>query len=155
MKKVFVLVPLAVLLSSPQALAGGISFDEGKALALEKMPGKIIETERDHGVYEYEIKQEDGSIGEVEIDAATGTILEVKIERFGSNYDVPEPKISADQAKDAAAAHLGKAAKIVESAYVLVNGAWVYEIEADLDGAEYEVLVDAMSGEVLSAVLDD
>jgi len=62
---------------------------QARHLALQTMPGSILDVERElelNGsiVYEYEIQQADGTIGEVEIDARTGRVLE-------TGYELADP----------------------------------------------------------------
>lgn len=63
---------------------GGISMDEAKKIALEKVNGKVLhaKTEEDDGRVYYEIIIQDANknILEVEIDKATGKVLEVEKE---------------------------------------------------------------------------
>jgi hypothetical protein len=65
-----------------------ISMERAKQIALEKVKGKIIsaKTEKDDGITKYEIivQAKDGRY-EVEIDKATGKVLEVEKEGAGDD----------------------------------------------------------------------
>ena len=61
---------------------GEISKDQAVQIALAKVPGKVVESEREteHGVdaYEVEIKADAGGVKEVRIDPNTGTVLSIE-----------------------------------------------------------------------------
>jgi uncharacterized membrane protein YkoI len=64
---------------------------QARHIALQAMPGKIVESEREYelngGVaYEFEIVQADGVRGEIEIDARTGLVRERGYEIEHSRY---------------------------------------------------------------------
>jgi hypothetical protein len=65
----------------------GISMEKAKQIALQKVKGTIVSshTEKDDGMtkYEFIIQAKDGKY-EVEIDKATGKVLEVEKEGTGS-----------------------------------------------------------------------
>lgn len=85
MKKLaaFALAGALALGSAGVALAQGISLDDARRIALEHVPGTVIEIERDDddGVpeWEVEVRGEDGFEYEVTIDARNGRVI--KIER--------------------------------------------------------------------------
>lgn len=97
MKKVFVAVLfLSISLFGATSYAGaqevgpleGISMEKAKHIALKQVKGKIIaaKIEKDDGITKYEIivKTKEGRY-EVEIDKATGKVLEVEKEGFRSD----------------------------------------------------------------------
>ncbi|GKV69326.1 hypothetical protein NCCP2716_18240 [Sporosarcina sp. NCCP-2716] len=61
-----------------------ISIDQAMTIALQQVPGQVVkaELEYDHGmvIYEVEIRTADGHKYEVKIDAATGSVLDVKLD---------------------------------------------------------------------------
>jgi uncharacterized membrane protein YkoI len=68
-----------------------LSDRQARHIALQAMPGKIVESEREYelngGVaYEFEIVQADGVRGEIEIDARTGLVRERGYEIEHSRY---------------------------------------------------------------------
>ena len=56
-----------------------ITLEEARSIALNNLPGVILESELEYedGVlmYEFEIKQKDGSVKDIEIHAYDGTVL--------------------------------------------------------------------------------
>ena len=121
-------------------------------IALEQVPGTVeeVELEDENGtiIYEIEIKAEDGTEQEVDIDATTGDVVKVEAEDDEEDED-DEQKISQ--------AELAKQAKVTEEAAIKIaleqvpgtvkeveldieNGTIVYEIEIRAeDGTEQEV----------------
>lgn len=55
-----------------------ISMDEAIESALNSIPGKVIETEMDNGIYEIKILSEEGWVSEVYVDPWDGSILKIK-----------------------------------------------------------------------------
>jgi hypothetical protein len=90
----FLSLSLLSCLNTQYTLAQGvspiekISMERAKQIALEKVKGKIIsaKTEKDDGITKYEIivQAKDGRY-EVEIDKATGKVLEVEKEGAGDD----------------------------------------------------------------------
>ncbi|HHY73649.1 MAG TPA: PepSY domain-containing protein [Bacillus bacterium] len=91
MKKTFLLMMLVLAIvfngfaaAQGAEANGGITMDEAKKIALEKVKGKVVyaKTEDDDGRFYYEIIIQDANnaIFEVEVDKVTGKILEVEKE---------------------------------------------------------------------------
>ena len=55
-----------------------ISMDEAVESALNAIPGKVIETEMEDGIYEIKIQSEEGWISDVYVDPWDGSILKIK-----------------------------------------------------------------------------
>ncbi len=55
-----------------------ISMDEAIESALNAIPGKVIETEMEDGIYEIKIRSEEGWVSEVYVDPWDGSILKIK-----------------------------------------------------------------------------
>ena len=55
-----------------------ISMDEAIESALNAIPGKVIETEMENGIYEIKILSEEGWVSEVYVDPWDGSILKIK-----------------------------------------------------------------------------
>ncbi len=55
-----------------------ISMDEAVESALNAIPGKVIETEMENGIYEIKILSEEGWISDVYVDPWDGSILKIK-----------------------------------------------------------------------------
>ncbi len=67
--------------------AKGISFDEAVATAKKATPGEVIKAEYERGRYEIKIRQDDGSLTELYIDASTGEITKSEQTRDYYNDD--------------------------------------------------------------------
>lgn len=66
--------------SAEEAKSAVVTLDDARAIALEKIPGTVVEEEleKEHGrlQYAFDIRDENGKLFEVEIDAVTGEILQ-------------------------------------------------------------------------------
>ena len=135
-------------------------------IALEQVPGTVeeVELEDENGtiIYEIEIKAEDGTEQEVDIDATTGDV--VKVEAEDDEEDADDEQSQAE---------LAKQAKVTEEAAIKIaleqvpgtvekveldieNGTIVYEIEIRAeDGTEQEVDIDATTGDVVKVEHED
>ena len=105
----------------------------------------------DDGKYEFEFTVE-GLEYEFEIDAITGKIVEVETERDDDipSVSTPQDYIGWDAAKAIAFEYLGIAeADCTHLEYDLDDGR--YQIEFNYDGKEYEVKINAVTGEVIRA----
>ena len=92
LSRVALAVLVAAALATPASLAlaqGAISDDQAKKIALQKVPGTVLDLERDDedgvAVIEVEVRAQDGSIHEVTIDATSGAVLEVEEEDDGAD----------------------------------------------------------------------
>lgn len=66
-----------VTLASAQA---PITDDQARRIALEHVPGTVLDLEREDGEIEVEVRGEDGRVHEVKIDARDGRVIEVEQE---------------------------------------------------------------------------
>lgn len=149
------------LLAIPAAAhaATPLTFEQAQRVALEKVPGTVIETERSiHNgavVFEFEIERLEGGVMEVEVDSATGKILELKVETPGPGDTMPTPEINKIQAERAATSYIEdqvsglRAVEVIESEYTIVNDKFVYVVELRRGIKNYEVLVDVYNGSVV------
>lgn len=68
--------------SNVNSASSGISIDEARRIALEKVPGTVVkeefENKKGRSVYEFYIRTSDGEVFEVKIDASNGNVLEVE-----------------------------------------------------------------------------
>jgi uncharacterized membrane protein YkoI len=142
-----------------------VTEEEAIKIALEEVPGTVekVELEDEDGtiVYEIEIRAEDGTEQEVEIDATTGDVVKVEAE------DDEEGDEEQSQAE------LAKQAKVTEEEAIKIaleevpgtvekveledeNGAIIYDIEIRAeDGTEQEVEIDAATGDVVKVEHED
>jgi len=151
-----------------------ITYERAKEIALAKVGGgtvKEIELDYEHGVlvYEVEIKYNDAEY-DVDIDAATGEIVKYKSEYSTNNATTtqnpsttPKPsqsdstastQITYDRAKEIALAKVGGGTvKEIELDYEKER--LVYEVEIKYNGQEYEIDIDAATGEIVKYKIDD
>ena len=115
------------------------------------------EADRENGKTVYEVKfVKDGVLFEVKIDAATGALISVDTENAGNvgSSDIPDISgtIGAEAALNATLAHAGVADPYnVDVDYEYEGGKAVFDVEFDKDGYEYDYVVDAATGEILSS----
>jgi len=79
MKKTILLLTTTMIMLTFVAMSHGaekgqgITLTEAIAIAKEKVPGEVLKTERERGVYEIKIRTADGRTEEVYVDAATAS----------------------------------------------------------------------------------
>ena len=135
-------------------------------IALEQIPGTVeeVELEDENGtiVYEIEIRAEDGTEQEVEIDATTGEV--VKVEAEDDEEEGDDEQSQAELAKQAKVTEeaaietaLGQVPGTVEEIKLEVeDGKIVYDIDVIAeDGTKQEVKVDATTGKVVKVEHED
>ena len=123
---------------------------------------KKVKFERDHGTCVYEVEfVVNRTEYEYEINAISGAIIKKEIEGE-KETDIPtgDGYVGAETAMNTAIAHSGADATAVTEKNVklkIENGVYVYEVEFKQGGFEYEYLIDAKSGNVVSVekALDD
>lgn len=143
-----------------------ISKINAKEIALEASNGgKVtdIEVKEEAGIKKYEVEiVNQNREYEVDIDGSTGKVLEITNEVLDENDEDDSegnivsgsPKISAEQAKNAALNKLNGTVK--EQELNNDDNRLVYEFEINtVDHREGEVKVDAVSGKVISVELED
>ncbi|WP_422484981.1 PepSY domain-containing protein [Gudongella sp. DL1XJH-153] len=140
-----------------------ISMDRAKEIALTRVGGgSIMEFESDDDEYEVKIKY-DGKEYELEIHAISGEIMKFEVEDDDDYYDddyyddeyKDEPNesanwISIEEAREIALEEVG-GGTITE----LEIDDHKYEIEIRYDGKEYEMEINAMSGDIIKLEVDD
>jgi len=146
--------------SAPQ-----ISYERAMQLALERVGGGVIrdiELERRHGelVYEVEVRF-DGVEYDVYINAATGEIIRFREDgRYNVNSAsvmspcLTEAEITFERAKAIALERAG-GGTVTDIDLERRNGRLVYEVEVRINRQEYDVRIDAATGEILRFRLDD
>ncbi len=113
----------------------GISLEEARRIALEKVSGTIIEEERDDDSYDFEIVL-DGRKYEIEINAATGAV-----EKYETDQDDDDRRIA-----------LGRVSgRITEEE----RDDDSYDFEIILDGKKYEMEINAFTGKIEEYEVDD
>ena len=142
--------------------ASQISYERAMEIAVAQVGGGIvwdIELERRHSVIYYDVEvRSDGIEYDVHINAVTGEIIRL---REDGRYNVgrtsalclTDAKITFEQAKTIALERAGGAVKDIE--LERDRGRLVYEIEGIINRQEYDVRIDAATGEILRFRLDD
>lgn len=127
-----------------------ISLEEAQDIALQKVKGELIGTDTsERYAYEFDI-QHGNNVSEVTVDAMTGEIVKVEEE-----YDRPvTAKISAQRAKEIALQKVSNG-EIVKFKLEEDDGLTVYDIEIVKDAYEYEIKIDANTGDVIEYEQDD
>ncbi len=111
-----------------------------------------VELESDDGIAKYEVEfYADNTEYSFEIDAQTGNILSYEKENAEGSYSVSgsgEADVSSDEAKEIAIKNAGvNSSEIYNMDIELEQG--VYEVSFDCGGLEYDVVIDADTGEVV------
>ncbi|MBE9504647.1 MAG: PepSY domain-containing protein [Proteobacteria bacterium] len=142
MKKTIVLLTTtmvllaSVVLSHSQERPQGITLTEAIAIATEKIPGEVIRTERERGLYEIKIRTADGRIEKVYLDALTGDLA-------------GKEAITLDEAT--AIATEAVPGDVIKVEFERGN----YEVKIrTTNGLRKEVYIDGRSGEVLKIKRD-
>ena len=86
--------------AAPAVAGGEITEEDARKIAVAEVPGKVleIEHEKEKGtmVYEVEIREKDGGVKEVVIDANTGAVLEIEDEGKEDDDDGNDDDDGAD-----------------------------------------------------------
>ncbi|MCB9989517.1 MAG: PepSY domain-containing protein [Rhodospirillales bacterium] len=140
--------------------AGEVTDEEAQAIAVREIPGDIIH--RDRAIrnnalfYKFDIQNSDGIVMKVEIEAATGAVVDVDILKLGENGVLPASRLTMRQADEIAQAHVkeisfgNRAPKTLESEYKLRNRKLVYVFKIKRSFEMYNVTIDANTGEIVS-----
>ena len=152
---------------------GGISVDEAKRIALEKVAGasesdivKVVK-DIDDGREEYDVEiVYDGFEYDIELSAEDGRLLDISKEKA----DAEEPVVvetaspSSDNSSDADLAKAKKTAlaqvpgasesDIVKAHKDYDDGRQEYEVEIRYNGYEYDYEIDAETGNIISSDVD-
>ncbi len=142
------------------ALQTKMSMEKAKEIAVAYIGGTIAETSygTSSGKDVYYVETTDGTTEtEVEIDAATGEILNTETESADDEDEIKisssGAKISEEEAKEIAVAETG--GKVTEVDTDRKNGRDAWEIEINKNGNYADVLVDMETGEVLAVEWED
>ena len=116
-----------------------------------EVTNSYVELEADDGIAKYEVEFYTGNTEySFEIDAQSGNILSYEKENADGSYSTDNSKvnISSDEAKETALKKAGvKSADVYDMDIELEHG--IYEVSFDASGIEYEVTVDADTGNVI------
>ena len=139
-----------------------ISLEQAITIAQKKITGTVVSAEFDRNDYASGGKFEVKSIAnnteyEVEIDANSGKILRTKQERLDAEdiaeYSVmKQSKLSLLQAMKKATQTVN--GKVTSADFDVKNSRPVYDIEVLKSTQEYDIVIDGITGRVLSNQLD-
>lgn len=142
-----------------------VSMDDAKAIALKDAGVKAsdatftkAETDTDDGRTVYEFTFIAGGVEyDYEIDLSTGAILSHETEQTGKATDKPSETsgelIDSSKAKSIALSHAGVSAseaRDLSCEQDKEDGKTVYEVDFKADGYEYDYVIDAYTGKILS-----
>ena len=133
--------------------------DKCYSKVVDKYPGHVLsmESEIENGrlIYEFDVKTKDGREVEVECDARKHTLHDDEVElKKGDKKFTAASKISESEAEKIALQKYN--GKIVDREYSMENGKPMYEFDIYVakKGHEYEVEVDAVTGEIVEVEME-
>jgi uncharacterized membrane protein YkoI len=145
------------------ALQSKISLQQAIAIGNKTVKGDLVSVEFDQNDYSaggtYEIKTiASNTEYDLKIDADTGKVLSAKQERLDvddmAEYNaMKRAKVSLTQAMRTAAQSIK--GKVIAAEFDMDNGTSVYEIKVAKGNQLHKVIIDSMTGKVLSSRLDN
>ena len=133
--------------------------DKCYSKAIDKYPGHVVsmESEIENGrlIYEFDIKTKDGREVEVECDARKHSLHDYEVElKKGDKAFTDAAKLSESEAEKIALDKYN--GKIVDREYSMEDGKPMYEFDIYVakKGHEYEVEVDAVTGEIVEVEME-
>lgn len=145
------------------AVQSKVSFEQALSIAQKTVKGDIVSAEFDQNDYsvggKYEVKViANNTEYEIDIDADSGKVLKTKQEKL-DNKDIAEykamkqAKVNLNQAMQTAARSVG--GTVFEAEFDNDDGQSVYEIKVAKGDQTHKVMIDAMTGKVISTRLDN
>ena len=159
MKKLASLVLLGLVLVGWSNSGSGdvMTMEEAQKIALEEVDGEVIKSskDRDDGrtYYEFEIVT-DSEKYDLEIDGESGDIVKKEKDddyvanQNTTNNQTNQTTITEDEAKKIATDRIGGSGEFVRCELDNDDGVLKYEIEVIKDNTEYDIDVDATTGEI-------
>ena len=159
MKKLASLVLLGLVLVGCSNSGSGdvMKMEEAQKIALEEVDGEVIKSskDRDDGrtYYEFEIVT-DSEKYDLEIDGESGDIVKKEKDddyvanQNTTNNQTNQTTITEDEAKKIATDRIGGSGEFVRCELDNDDGVLKYEIEVIKDNTEYDIDVDATTGEI-------
>lgn len=164
MKKLITLSFITFILVGCSNASKAITLDEAQKIALGETNGKIIkaveETDDDRSYYDFDIIANDQK-HEIEVDASSGKITKNEIDedyipsttdqnnQTTNNSNNQTTTISNDEAQKIAMERIGNNGYLVKCELDNDDGKQVYEIEIKNGKIEYNIDIDAISGEII------
>lgn len=145
------------------AVQSKVSFEQALNIAQKTVKGDIVSAEFDQNDYsaggKYEVKViANNTEYEIDIDADSGKVLKTKQEKL-DNKDIAEykamkqAKVNLNQAMQTAARSVD--GTVFEAEFDNDDGQSVYEIKVAKGNQTHKVMIDAMTGKVISTRLDN
>ena len=145
------------------AVQSKVSFEQALNIAQKTVKGDIVSAEFDQNDYsaggKYEVKViANNTEYEIDIDADSGKVLKTKQEKL-DNKDIAEykamkqAKVNLNQAMQTAARSVG--GTVFEAEFDNDDGQSVYEIKVAKGNQTHKIVIDAMTGKVISTRLDN
>ena len=145
------------------AVQSKVSFEQALNIAQKTVKGDIVSAGFDQNDYsaggKYEVKIiANNTEYEVDIDADSGKVLKTKQEKL-DNKDraehkaMKQAKVSLNQAMKTAARSVG--GTVFEAEFDNDDGQSVYEIKVAKGNQTHKIVIDAMTGKVISTYLDN
>ncbi|MFB5282936.1 PepSY domain-containing protein [Peribacillus sp. Hz7] len=136
--------------------AGAVSKEEAVKSVSEQMKGEVTKVEPDLDdaslTYEMTVKTENG-YEDVEMNASNGKVIEREYD--DDHYaSYPTAKISLEEAEKIALKEVANGT-ITDVELDMENGLLVYEIEVEKKWLEYDLVIDANTGDVLHVEKED
>lgn len=137
--------------------AGAVSKEEAVKSVSEQMKGEVTKVERDLDdaslTYEMTVKTENG-YEDVEMNASNGKVIEREYDDDDHYDSYPAAKISLEEAEKLALKEVANGT-ITDVELDMENGLLVYEIEVEKKWLEYDLVIDANTGDVLHIEKED
>lgn len=135
--------------------------EEARLVALERIHGEIIATERykneDDFFYEFTIQSAEGMVFEIDINADTGEIYDIAVKTFIPGAPLPlqvfDQKIAAALARSYIREEtlgVGRTS-ITRQDIGVFEDKLVYIIEVKKSGRKHNVIIDAIKGDLLKS----
>ena len=160
MRALLLLIVSLFLISSHAGAETPLTYEQAREMALERIPGTVVDTERSvHNgavVYEFDIRQENGAVIDIEIDSRTKEVLRLVIDKMGTGSSLPEPSLTQEQAAEYAVEYIRektsglRSVDLVSSEYKIVKGKLGYLFKMRRGISEYKIAIDANNGGVIS-----
>jgi uncharacterized membrane protein YkoI len=154
------LITGAILLASSAKAEQPLSYEQAREMALEKIPGTVVDTERSvHNgavVYEFDIRQDNGAVIDIEINSRTKEVHRLVVDQMGTGSSLPEPVLTEEQAREIAIKYIQdntsglRGVDVLSSEYKIVKGQLGYTFLLRRGISDYKLSVNANSGEVIS-----
>lgn len=137
--------------------AGTVSKEEAIKGVSEQLNGEVTKVERDLDdtslTYEMTVKTENG-YEDVEMNASNGQLIEQEYDDDDDDTRYSEAKVSLEEAEKIALKEVANGT-ITDVELDMENGLLVYEMEVEKNWLEYDLVIDANTGDVLHVGKED